>query len=94
MATEAHERIFSGEGDGPFQHLGCSSSCTGIYICQNSQDSPLKRVNLGEVLGLVIRIRCFHCCNLGSIPGLGTEIPYQATLRCGQKNKKGEFSCV
>lgn len=27
--------------------------------------------------GLVVRISSFHLYNLGSIPGLGTKIPYQ-----------------
>lgn len=28
--------------------------------------------------GLVVRTQCFRCCIPGSIPGLETEIPYQA----------------
>ena len=30
----------------------------------------------------------FHHYGLGSIPGLGTEIPHQGTARHGQKNKR------
>ena len=37
--------------------------------------------------GLVLRTWHFHCCSLGSIPGLGTEIPPQATAHCDQINK-------
>ena len=33
----------------------------------------------------MIRIWCFLCCGLGSIPDLGTEVP-QST-QCSQKNK-------
>ena len=33
---------------------------------------------------LVIRTQHFHCCGLGSIPGLGTEIPHQAAGHPGQ----------
>ena len=29
--------------------------------------------------GLVGRTQSFHCCGLGLIPGLGTEIPHQST---------------
>ena len=35
--------------------------------------------------GPVVRIQCFYCCGLGSIPGQGTKI-LQATWHC-QKNK-------
>ena len=34
--------------------------------------------------GLVFRIQCFHHSSLGSIPGLGTEIPHQAAIYRGQ----------
>ena len=34
--------------------------------------------------GLVVRILGFHCCNLGSVPGWGSEIPQ--AMQCG-KNK-------
>ena len=37
--------------------------------------------------GLVFRTQGFHCCGPGSIPCLGTEIPYQATAHCSQPNK-------
>ena len=37
--------------------------------------------------GLEVRIWCFHHCGLGSIPGLGTEIPHQAAC-CGKKKEK------
>ena len=39
--------------------------------------------------GLVVRIQCFHCCGLGSIPCLETEISYQATA-CSGQNKTNE----
>ena len=35
--------------------------------------------------GLVVKTQRFHCCGLDSIPSLGTEIPYQATIQCVQK---------
>ena len=34
----------------------------------------------------VVRVRCFHCCGLGSVPDWGTKISQAA--RCGQKKKK------
>ena len=37
--------------------------------------------------GLVVMTWCFHHCGLGSIPGLGKEIPNQATVHCGHQNK-------
>ena len=33
--------------------------------------------------GRVVRIWGFHCCGPGSVPGLGTEIPHQATAHRG-----------
>ena len=36
----------------------------------------------------MVRTQHFHLCGLGSIPGLGTEIPHQAAIHCGQKNKQ------
>ena len=39
---------------------------------------------------LVFRTQRFHCCGLGSIPGLGTEIPYQAAAHHGQEGRKEE----
>ena len=36
---------------------------------------------------LVVRIWGFHCCGPGSIPGLGTEMPYQAFPCCGKKTQ-------
>ena len=35
--------------------------------------------------GPALRTRRFHCCDPGSIPGLGTEISHQAAACCGQK---------
>ena len=35
----------------------------------------------------MVRIQCFHCCGLGSIPGQGTEIP-QVVQRGQKKIKK------
>ena len=35
--------------------------------------------------GLVVRTQHCHHCSLDSIPGLGTEIPHQATAHLGQK---------
>ena len=40
----------------------------------------------------VVRIRSFHHRGLGSIPGLGTETPYQTTECCSQIKKL--FFCV
>ena len=37
---------------------------------------------------LMVRTWHFHCCGLGSIPGLGTEIPLQAVARRSQKETK------
>ena len=37
---------------------------------------------------LVIRTQHFHCCGLGSIPGLGTEFLHQAIACCSQEKKK------
>ena len=37
--------------------------------------------------GLVFRIQCFHFCGLGSIPGVGIEIPHH-TLQPPTKKKK------
>ena len=36
--------------------------------------------------GLVVRIQCFHCRGLGSVPGQGNEIPQ--AVRRGQKKEK------
>ena len=33
----------------------------------------------------MVRTQCFKHCGPGLIPGLGTEIPHQATGHCGQK---------
>lgn len=38
--------------------------------------------------GLVVMTWCFHSCNLGLIPGLGSEISNQATAHHCQKKKK------
>ena len=35
----------------------------------------------------MVRTRHFHCCSPGSIPGLGTKIPHQATAYHSQKKK-------
>ena len=40
--------------------------------------------------GLVVSTRCFHCCCLGSVPGLGTEISHQAT-HCTLRQKKNIY---
>ena len=56
------------------------------FICKNVQkDSPLL---MGFPGGLVVRIWCFHCCGTSSVPGLGTEIPHQATARTGRKKER------
>lgn len=48
--------------------------------------------NLWEFPGsLEVRIQCLHHCGLGSIPGLGTEILYQAAAHSGPKEKKKKF---
>ena len=44
----------------------------------------IKKAVIGS--GLLVRIQCFHHCNQGSIPGLGTEIPHQA--HCMPQSKK------
>ena len=41
--------------------------------------------------GLEVRTWCFHGCGLGSIPGLGSEIPHQAAPCCGKKKKKTDI---
>ena len=38
--------------------------------------------------GLLVRIWCFHCCGLGSIPGWGTEIPQ--AVWCAPPPKKNQ----
>ena len=43
---------------------------------------------------LVVRIWHFHPWDLGSIPGLGTEIPHQAATHRGQKEKKRFLSLL
>lgn len=35
--------------------------------------------------GLEGRIQRFHCCGLGSIPGLGIETPHQTAAHLGHK---------
>lgn len=40
----------------------------------------------------MVRNPCFHGCSLGSVPGLGTEIPYQAAAQHGQKEKQFTFA--
>jgi len=37
---------------------------------------------------LVLRIQYFHYCSMGSIPGLGFEIPYKAIACHKQKQNK------
>ena len=41
--------------------------------------------------GLVVMIQYHHCCSLGSIPGLGTEIPYRAAASHSQKKESGRI---
>lgn len=38
--------------------------------------------------GLVVKTQHFHLCSRVSIPGLGTDIPYQVVVQCGQERKK------
>ena len=38
--------------------------------------------------GLEVRTQCFHCRGQGSVPGMGTEIPHQATACHSQKQNK------
>lgn len=46
-------------------------------------------LHLGEFPGaLVVRIQCLHHYSPVSIPGLGTEIQYQAAALGSQKKKK------
>ena len=42
--------------------------------------------------GLVVRIRCFHHCSPGSIPGLGTEIHIKL-LHTVAKKKSFKIRC-
>lgn len=45
----------------------------------------------GELPGsLVVRSRHFYRCSLGSVPGLGTEIPDQTTACYSQQRKRKE----
>ena len=41
--------------------------------------------------GLVVMIQYHHCCSLGSIPGLGTEIPYRAAASHSQRKESGRI---
>ena len=38
--------------------------------------------------GLVVMTQCVHHCGLGSVSGLGTEIPHQGAACCAKKKKK------
>ena len=38
--------------------------------------------------GIIVRNQCFHHHGPGSIPGLGTDIPHQATAHGDKKKKK------
>lgn len=40
--------------------------------------------------GPVVRTQWLHCCSLGSIPSLGTEIPPQVTAHHGQNHRKSQ----
>ena len=52
---------------------------TGNIVSNNDNNCINKRVITWEFPGgLVVRTWCFYHCGLGSIPGLGTEIPHQA----------------
>ena len=48
-----------------------------------------EKVNLWEFPGgLWVRIQHFHCCGLGTIPGLGSRIAPQAAAFCGKRKKE------
>ena len=59
----------------------------GVTGESNMQSAKRIKTILGREFpaGLVVRIWCFHHCGPGSIPGLGTEIPDQATAHCSLK---------
>ena len=38
--------------------------------------------------GLVVKTQHCHLCCRASIPGLGTDIPHQVVVQCGQERKK------
>ena len=44
--------------------------------------------------GPVMRIWCFHCWGLGSIPGQGTEIPQEARYSQKQKPHRDVFKII
>ena len=58
----------------------CSSHLT---LVRKSKDRELPG-------GPVVRTQWLHCCSLGSIPSLGTEIPPQATAHHGQNHRKSQ----
>ena len=61
-----------------------------FYLQLNYLGKGLLKIKVsGEFPGcLVVRIRHFPHRGPGSIPGLGTEIPYQAAAQLGQKQNK------
>ena len=64
------------------QCLSTLNICHLLYVNYTSMELCL----IGEFPGgLVVRILCFYCCSLGSIPGLETEIPHQDTAHSSQK---------
>ena len=51
--------------------------------------AALRRKMRGEFPGgLVVRTCHFHHSGPGAIPGLGTEIPHQASASCSQKKER------
>ena len=57
------------------------------------QDDLLKKIDSWEFPGgLVVRTGCFYCFGLGSVSGLGAEIPHQATymLQPRRRNTVGK----
>ena len=42
----------------------------------------------------MVRIQCFHCFSPGSVPGLGTEIPHQASAHHQKKERKKETNFI
>ena len=82
------EEQCSGQADWTGQSSAGQRGCTSLERIERSL-SRLKHKNTqsGEFPGgPVVRIQCFHCEGLGSIPGQGTKILQDAWR--GQKKKK------
>jgi len=55
-----------------------TDTCTYMFTAKLGINAK-RGTTQGVPWWLVVRIQHFHRCGLGSIPGLGTEIPHQAT---------------